>query len=363
MTRRVFIGTGAALAATAMGQFKQPNSSLAQTSNPSTGSTRLAQANVLNLYSARHYDSDNELYQSFVNKTGIQVRLVEAEADQLIERIKSEGANSPADLLITVDAGRLWRAQQENLFEPVSSQVLVDAIPANLREPSGLWFGLSKRARVIMYHRDRVNPADLSSYRELVDPKWQGRILIRSSTNIYNQSLTGALLERWGEAETEAWARGLVGNFARSPEGNDTSQIQAVAAGLGDLAIANTYYLARLLKSDNPEERAAAEKIGVFFPKQQNGGTHVNISGGGVLKTSPNKAAAIQFLEHMVSPEAQAIFALGNYEYPVRQGAQVDPVVTGFGALSSEDEDQINAAIFGRNNAKALEIMDRAGWA
>jgi len=347
MNRRVFIGAGTAMAAIALGRTAP------------TQAQQAPSAKVLNLYSSRHYDTDNALYQSFTDKTGFQVKLVEAEADQLIERIKSEGASSPADVLITVDAGRLWRAEQQGLFQSVDSSVLKQAVPENLRHPDGLWFGFSKRARVIMYHKDRVNPTQLSTYEALIDPKWRGKILVRSSTNVYNLSLTGSILAATNTRETEDWARGLVANFARPPEGGDTVQIQAVAAGLGDLAIANTYYLARMMKSDKPEEKAAAEKIGVFFPNQRDRGTHVNISGAGVLKTAPNKAAAIQFLEHLASPEAQEIFALGNSEYPVVQGSRVDPVITSFGDFK---DDSLNAAVFGRNNAEALQIMDRAGW-
>ncbi|MBD1910398.1 MULTISPECIES: Fe(3+) ABC transporter substrate-binding protein [unclassified Leptolyngbya] len=346
MTRRVFLASGAATAAIAAGAWNRSQRAVAQTG-------------VVNLYSSRHYDTDESLYQGFADQTGIRVNVVEAEADQLIERIKSEGANSPADLLMTVDAGRLWRAEQEELFQPVSSSVLSGAIPASLRHPDGLWFGFTRRARVIMYHKDRVNPADLSTYEDLVDPKWRGKILVRSSSNIYNQSLTGSLLHHLGAAETEEWARGLVANFARPPEGGDTPQIQAVAAGVGDLAISNTYYLIRLLKSENPEEKAAAEKVGIFFPNQRDRGTHVNISGAGVLKTSPNAEAATRFLEYLVSQQAQEIFASGNNEYPVVEGTSVDPTLNSFGTFK---QDELNASVFGRNNEEALRIMDRAGW-
>ncbi len=343
ISRRVFIATGAATATLALGQWRKAS----------------AQTGVLNLYSARHYDTDDSLYQSFTQKTGIRVNLVEAEADQLIERIRSEGANSPADVLITVDAGRLWRAQEARILQPMSSSIVKSAVPSSLLEPSGLWVGLSRRARVIMYHKDRVNPSELSTYEALADAKWRGRILVRSSTNVYNQSLTGSMLHANGPQRTEQWARGLVANFARPPQGGDTDQIKAVAAGQGTLAIANTYYLARLLKSNKPEEKAAAAKIGVFFPNQRDRGTHVNISGGGIVKTSRNPEAAEKFLEHLLSPAAQAIFARGNNEYPVIRGAALDPVIAGFGSFKA---DTINAAIFGRNNAEALRIMDRAGW-
>lgn len=350
MTRRTFLGATTAVTIVTLGQF--PKSGRAQSSLAQGGGE-------VNLYSARHYDTDNRLYESFTEATGVRVNLIEAEADPLIERIKSEGTNSPADVLVTVDAGRLWRAEQEGLFEPVTSTILQNAVPSSLRHPQGLWFGLSKRARVIMYNKEKVNPAELSTYEDLADPKWRGQVLVRSSTNIYNQSLVGSMLEANGEQATEEWARGLVANFARPPEGNDTAQIQACAAGVGNLAIANTYYLMRLAKSDDPADQAVAEKIGVFFPNQRDRGTHVNISGAGVLKTAPNKQAAIRFLEHLVSQESQEIFAQGNNEYPVVEGVPLDPVVASYGSFK---EDQLNASIIGRNNDAALRLMDRAGW-
>lgn len=354
MTRRTFLGAGAAVTAAVVGQLGTKSGRAQQ--SPS----RIAQAGrTLNLYSARHYDSDNQIYQSFTNATGIQINLIEAEADPLIERIKSEGTNSPADVLMTVDAGRLWRAEQEGLFQPVDSAVLREAVPENLRHPQGLWYGVSKRARVIMYDKTKVNPAELSTYENLTDPKWRGQILVRSSTNVYNQSLVGSILEADGPEATEEWVRGLVANFARPPEGNDISQIQSCAAGVGTITIANTYYLVRLLKSEDPAERQAAEKVAVFFPNQRDRGAHVNISGAGVLKSAPDKAAAVQFLEYLVSPEAQEIFAQSNHEYPVLEGAALDPVLASLGTFK---EDTLNASVFGRNNAEALQIMDRAGW-
>lgn len=351
ITRRTFLSVGTAAATVAIGQFGK-----ARAQSPVI---RVAQSNtVLNLYSARHYDTDTALYDSFTAATGIKVNLIEAEADALIERIKSEGANSPADVFITVDAGRLWRAEQEGLFQPVTSEKL-QAVPANLRHPQGLWVGLSKRARVIMYDKTKVNPAELSTYEALTDPKWRGQILVRSSSNVYNQSLVGALMEVLGVPKTEEWAKGIVANFARPPEGNDTAQIKACAAGVGSIAIANTYYLPRLAKSEDPAERAIAEKIGVFFPNQRDRGTHVNISGGGVLKNAPNREAAVKFLEHLVSPASQEIFAKSNSEYPVVAGVPLDPVLEAYGNFR---DDSVNAMIFGRNNANALQVMDRAGW-
>ncbi|MEM9005178.1 MAG: Fe(3+) ABC transporter substrate-binding protein [Cyanobacteria bacterium P01_F01_bin.86] len=349
-SRRAFLGTGTAAAAVAFGQIRQ---------KPAKAQFWRRDQNAVNLYSSRHYDTDDALYEGFTEATGIRVNMVEASADQLIERIKSEGDRSPADLLLTVDAGRLWRAEQDDLFEPVASSLLESSIPSYLRHPDGLWFGLTKRARVIMYNRETVDPSELSTYEDLVDPKWRGRILIRTSTNIYNQSLVGSLIAAHGPEATEAWARGLVANFAREPEGGDTDQIRAVAAGLGDIAISNTYYLARLVKSDDPADQAVADKMRVFFPNQDDRGTHVNISGGGVLKTAPNKEAAIQFLEYLVSPEAQALFAEGNNEYPVVAGVETDAAVASFGDFK---EDTVSASVFGSNNPEALQVSDRAGW-
>jgi iron(III) transport system substrate-binding protein len=355
MTRRAFIGAGTAAAAIAVGQLGKSKASAQQ-----APAIRVAQTDkVVNLYSSRHYDTDNTLYESFTTATGIKVNLIEAEADPLIERIKSEGTNSPADVLMTVDIGRLWRAEEEGLFQPISSSALNNAIPANLRHPEGLWYGFSKRARVIMYDKSQVNPTELSTYEALADPKWQGKILTRSSTNIYNISLVASMLAAHGPQETEAWVRGLVANFARPPEGNDTGQIQACAAGVGPLAIANTYYLIRMAKDEDPAAKAVTEKVSIFFPNQRDRGTHVNISGAGVLKTSPNKEAAMRFLEHLASPESQAIFAQGNNEYPAVQGVALDPVLASYGSFK---EDSVNAALIGRNSAEAIRIMDRAGW-
>jgi iron(III) transport system substrate-binding protein len=351
--RRAFLGASAAATAVATGYLRQ---------RPAHAQFGFGRGPVVNLYSSRHYDTDDQLYDGFREATGIRVNVVEAEADQLIERIKSEGANSPADILMTVDAGRLWRAEQEDMFQPVTSSVLSEAIPENLRHPDGLWFGLTKRARVLVYNKDTVNPSELSTYEDLADPKWRGRILVRSSTNIYNQSLVGSMIAAHGAEETETWARGLAANFARDPEGGDTDQIKAAAAGLGDIAISNTYYLARLAKSDKAEEQAIAEQMGVFFPNQDgpNGrGTHVNISGAGVVKTAPNAEAAVKFLEYLASPEAQRIFAESNNEYPVVEGVAIDSVVAGFGEFKA---DPLSADVFGRNNPEALRITDRAGW-
>jgi len=322
-------------------------------------SGRALAAGEVNVYSSRHYDTDQRLYSNFTEKTGIKVNLIEGKDDQLIERLKAEGANSPADVLIAVDAGRLWRAQELGLLQPVKSDTLTKAIPESLREPEGHWFGLSQRARVIIYNKDKVKPSELSTYEDLADPKWKGRLLVRSSTNIYNLSLAGAMLAAHGPEKTEAWAKGLGANLARPPQGGDTDQIRAVAAGEGDLAISNTYYFGRLLNSDKPEDKAVADKVAVFFPNQGDRGTHVNISGAGVTASAPNKANAVKFLEYLASPEAQSMFANGNYEYPVVPGVEPHPTIKAWGEFRT---DALNAAVFGRNNAEALKIMDRAGW-
>jgi iron(III) transport system substrate-binding protein len=356
MTRRAFLASGSAIAVVTIGGCGQKQN--AGSSQQGADGSQAKQ--TINLYTARHYDSDNAIYQAFTQQTGIGINLVEAKADELIERIKSEGANSPADVLMTVDAGNLWRAQQAGLFLPVSSQALQSAIPANLRDADGNWFGFSKRARVIVYNKNRVKPADLSTYENLAEPEWKGKVIVRSSSNVYNQSLTGALLAAHGAGKTEDWARGLVANFARSPEGNDTAQIKDVAAGKADVTLVNSYYVVRLMKSDKAEDREVAAKVGVFFPNQRDRGTHINISGGGLVKTSKNPAAATQFLEFLASPEAQASFAKGNNEYPVVAQVEIDPMLAGLGDFK---QDPLDAATFGKNNAEALKLMDRAGWA
>jgi iron(III) transport system substrate-binding protein len=346
ISRRLFLGTATAATIITLGQLTSKKTASAQTQQ-------------LNLYSSRHYNTDNALYENFTQQTGIKVNLIEGDGDELIERIQSEGENSPADVLLTVDVGRLWRADQAGLFAPVSSTILTEKIPANLRQPQGNWFGFSKRARVIIYHKDRVNPAELSTYEDLANPKWQKKIAIRSSTNIYNQSLVASIIAADGEAETQTWCEGLVANFARPPQGNDTAQIEAVAAGLADLAIANSYYLANLGQSDDPVKQEIFESVGIFFPNQSDRGTHVNISGGGLMKNAPNPEAGIQFLEYLVSESAQKFFAEGNNEYPVVENVPLAPIVASFGEFKA---DVTSLAELGPLLAPAVQVMDRAGW-
>jgi iron(III) transport system substrate-binding protein len=319
-----------------------------------------AQGGTLNLYSARHYNTDEALYGNFADLTGIKINRVDAEPDPLVQRLKAEGDKSPCDVLITTDAGRIERAREMGLLQSVNSAVLTKAVPAHLRDPDNSWFGFSKRARVIFYNKEKVTAADApQTYEDLADAKWKGKILIRPSGHIYNQSLVGSILAADGLEKTEAWAKAVAGNLARPPRGGDTDQIKGVAAGQAEIAVANTYYYVNLLRSKKPEDREVAAKVGVVFPNQANRGTHVNISGGAVAKHAPNKEAAVKFLEYLVSPQAQRYFAEGNSEFPVVAGVELSPELKSLGTFK---EDQLNARVFAQNNAEALKIMDRAGW-
>jgi iron(III) transport system substrate-binding protein len=320
----------------------------------------LAQEKVLNLYSSRHYQTDETLYTGFTKLTGIKVNRLEAGEDALIERIRNEGERSPGDVLVTVDAGRLWRAEQLGLFQPVRSALLESRIPASLREPGGHWFGFSTRARIIAYSKMKVRAGEIQTYEELADPKWTGRVCMRSSTNMYNLSLMGALIDHLGEQKAEAWARGVRANLAVEPKGGDTDQLKAVAAGECDVTISNQYYYARLLRSQKPDERQVGERIGVVFPNQNTWGTHVNISGAGVLKHAPNREAAIRFLEYLASDDAQRYFADGNNEWPAVAGIKLDnPVLRSFGDFR---RDALNVAVLGRNQPTSQKIYDRVAW-
>jgi iron(III) transport system substrate-binding protein len=318
------------------------------------------QEKVLNLYSSRHYQTDEALYANFTKQTGIRIQRIEAPEDALIERLKNEGAASPADVLVTVDAGRLWRAEQAGLFQPVKSAVLEARIPAHLRHPQGLWFGFSTRARIIVYNRDAVKHGDLRSYQDLADPRWKGKLCMRSSSNVYNISLMAALIARQGEAKAEEWARGVVANFARPPRGGDTDQIRAVAAGECAAAVANTYYYARLMLSQKPDERDAVSRTAVAWPDQDGNGTHINVSGAGVLKHAPHRDAAVRFLEYLASDDAQRYFADGNNEYPAVPAVRTDN--RALAQLGSFKPDTLNVGELGRHQAAAQKAFDRAGW-
>ena len=318
----------------------------------------VAQEKQLNLYSARHYQTDEALYANFTRQTGIQINRIEAKEDELLERIRNEGAKSPADVFLTVDAARLAKADELGLFAPVKSKVLEDRIPANLRSPD--WFAFSTRARVIIANRDQVRIEDIQNYEDLADPKLKGKVCSRSGSHPYNLSLMSALIAHLGEAKAEAWARGVVSNFARGPKGGDTDQIKSVAAGECGVAVSNTYYLARLLRSEKPDDKKLMDKISIIWPNQKSFGAHINISGGGMLKSAPNKDSAVRFLEYLASDDAQRYFADGNNEWPAVSNLTVkNPALDAMGKFKP---DSLPVATLAKNAAAAQKIYDRAGW-
>jgi iron(III) transport system substrate-binding protein len=319
-----------------------------------------AQDKTLNLYSSRHYQTDEALYLNFTKIAGVAINRIEAGDDPLIERLRNEGTRSPADVLITVDAGRLWRAEQLGLFAPVSSKVLETRLPESMRAPNKQWFGFSARARVIVYNKQSFNPAHAQNYEDLAGPALKGKLCTRSGSHVYNLSLMSALIEHWGEQKAEQWARGAVANFARAPKGGDTDQILAVAAGECAVAISNSYYYVRLLKSEKPEDRRAIERVGLIWPNQKSFGTHMNVSGAATLKNAPHRAAAIRFLEYLASDEAQAYFANGNNEWPVVKTAPF--ANRELASLGSFKSDELNVSVLGRNQPLAQKIFDRVGF-
>lgn len=323
-----------------------------------------AQDNVLNLYSARHYQTDEELYSNFTKQTGIRINRIEADDAALLERLRNEGKNSPADVILLVDAARLWRAQMEGMFQPVQSKVLNERIPANLRstdEGKGSdWYGFSTRARIIVYNKVRVNRADVATYESLADPKNKGKVCTRSGSHPYNLSMIGSMIERNGEQATEKWAQGMVGNFARPPRGGDTDQIKGVASGECGVAVANSYYYARMLRSGKSEDREVMNKVGFVWPNQQTSGTHVNVAGGGVAKNAPHREAAIKFLEYLASDQAQEYFANGNNEWPVVSSAVTEnPALKAMGSFKQEN---VPISAIGKNQIAAQKILDRVGY-
>lgn len=315
--------------------------------------------NEINIYSSRHYDTDIALYSNFTEETGIHVNLIEGSSDELIERIRNEGMNSPADLLITVDAGRLWRASQAGILSAHGSELIEQTISEQMRDTDGYWVGLSERVRGIIYNVNTVDPSSLRGYYELGDSYWEGRLCVRSSNNIYNQSMVASMMETYGTERTEAWARRVVQNFARPPQGGDTDQIRAVAAGICDVALANHYYLARLMQSGSEQDQMVASSVAIYFPPAEFGGTHVNISGAGITAHSPNRENAIRFLEYLTTEQAQILYAVGNNEFPVFEGLQLPDALGLFGTYES---DLVNVSMYGENNPEAIRIMDRAGW-
>ena len=326
----------------------------------------LADDHVINLYSARHYPTDELLYSDFAKATGIKINRVDSDDAGIIARLKAEGSASPADLILLVDAARLWRGEVDGMFLPVNSKTLEAAIPATLRskptKDGTAWFGLSTRARVVVYDKLKIKREDVDTYEELGDPKNKGKLCIRSGSHPYNLSLFGAMTEHLGADKTELWLKGMVDNMARAPKGGDTDQIKAVASGECGIAVSNTYYLARLMRSTNPADIAVMERVGVVFPNQQSWGTHVNVAGGAVARYSKNQANAVKFLEYLISPAAQNHFANGNNEWPVVQGLKLDnpalQAMTG-GSFKSE---LLPIRIVGMNQIKVQQMLDRVGF-
>jgi len=318
----------------------------------------MAQQKELNLYSARHYQTDEALYSDFTKQTGIKINRIEAGENELLERLRNEGAHSPADIFLTVDAARLGKADELGLFAPVKSALLNKRIPAQLRTDT--WFAFSSRARVIVVNKASVNPADAQTYEDLANPKLKGKVCVRSGGHPYNLSLGASLLAHHGAEKTEAWAKGLVANFARSPKGGDTDQIKAVAAGECGVAIANSYYLARMLRSEKPEDKKIMEGVTIIWPNQKSTGAHINISGAGMLKTAPHKEAAVKFLEYLASDQAQVYFADGNNEWPVV--ASVKTNNPGLQAMGSFKADSVKVGTLAAKQADVQKIYDRAGW-
>ena len=322
-----------------------------------TASAAYADGEV-NIYSSRHYDTDERLYSDFTEATGIKVNRIEGNINELIERAKAEGENSPADVFITTDAGRLFKLDQDELLSETSSDVLDAAVPANLRHPDGKWFGISQRARVIFYDKERVTEPP-QTYADLADPKYKGQVCARSSSNIYMLSLMASQIANNGEEAAKSWASGLLANFAREPQGGDTDQLRGIVSGECDIAVGNTYYFARALRKEVKGLSGSTDAIGWVFPDQDGNGTHVNISGAGVTKYAPNRENAVKFLEYLTSESAQNYFAAGNDEYPVLEGVALSASVVQLGTFKADD---LNLDELGKNQARAQEIYNEIGY-
>ncbi len=320
-------------------------------------------ADEVNVYTSRHYDSDDALYEEFTEETGIKVNIISGKGSALLQRLKVEGKNSPADIFFTVDAGNLWKVQKEGLFQSIQSEKVLTEIPENLRGPNDEWTAIAKRARVIFYNPENVSYelVENFNYEDLADQKWNKRVVIRSSNNMYNQSLVASLIKNLGEEATEKWAKKLVDNFARKPQGNDRSQIIAVANGEADLAVANSYYIGIMLSgSAGQEQLEAAKKVKMIFPNQKNRGAHINISGAGILKNAPNKDNANSFIEFLISKRVQKYMIDKSYEYSVLEDVAPSPEIAGFGTNFKEDQTSVRS--FGELNPNAVKLMDRSGW-
>jgi len=313
----------------------------------------------INLYTHRHYNSDKLLFKAFTKKTGIKINVIKGSADQLIQRLQTEGENSPADILLTVDAGRLVRAKNLGLLQPVTSPLLIKQIPSEMRDLDGYWYGLTVRARALIYSKDRVKQNQLSTYEDLAHKKWRGRIVVRSSNNIYNQSLLASIIAANGELDAYKWAKSVRSNMARSPRGSDRDQARAVASGLADVAIMNTYYLGVMANSSDKKDQDVVKKIAVFFPNQKGRGTHINVSGAGITKSSKNKEKALKFLEFLTNENSQKVFSSANYEYPLKINEHNSTILKSWGQFKY---DPLSLSVLGEKNTQAVKIFDRAGW-
>lgn len=320
---------------------------------------KTTESQEVNVYTARHYEVDDEIFKKFTDETGIKVNVVKGKAEELIERLKREGESTQADLFITVDGGVLANAKQNDVLQPVESDVINENVPEHFRDTDNNWIGMATRARIIAYAKDRVKPEDLSTYEDLATDKWAGKVLVRSSTSLYNQSLLASFIELNGEEKAEEWANGIVKNFARQPDGGDRDQAKAIAAGTGDVAIMNTYYVGLLANSEDPEEVKVADGIGVFYPNQETNGTHVNISGVGLTKYSKNKDNAIKLIEYITSVETQEFLSANNYEFPVNPNAKKPELLQSWGEFKMQE---LNFDTLGEHNKKAIEIFNKVGW-
>ena len=321
-----------------------------------------APVNEVNIYTSRHYDVDDILYAEFTKKTGIKVNIISGSGGALMERLKAEGVNSPGDVFFTVDAGNLANFQKEGFLQSITSENIKNIVPIELRGKNDEWVAIAKRARVIFYNPESVSNEEIANinYEDLAKPRWKNRVVVRSSSNMYNQSLVASLISNLGTENTETWAKGLVDNFARKPQGNDRAQLMAVANGQADIAIANTYYLGIMLSGKGgTEQQVAAAKLRIAFPNQTNRGAHVNISGGGILKHSPNKENAEKFLEFLLTEEAQSHIVNNTFEYPILETVEPHELIAGFGTFNM---DKTSVADFGKYNPAAVKLMDRAGW-
>ncbi|HEY7714033.1 MAG TPA: Fe(3+) ABC transporter substrate-binding protein [Candidatus Binatia bacterium] len=328
--------------------------------SPVIQSEALAQQKVLNLYTARHYATDEAFYTGYTKATGIKINRIEGGEDALFERIKAEGANSPADIFLTVDAARLWRAEQAGIFAPVKSSALDKRIPANSRGTDNKWFAFSARARVIAFDKSKIKPAELARYEDLADPKWKEQICVRPSSHPYNLSLISSMISHLGEEKATDWARGVTANLARPPRGGDTDQLRGVFVGECSIAISNHYYYVRIMRSQKPEDKALIEKVGLIWPNQADRGTHINISGGGLLRHAPNREAGVKFLEYLASDKAQTLFANGNNEWPIVNGVKLDnPALESLGKFKT---DSLPLTSLGKSQAAAQRLADKVGW-